>query len=51
LDLVPCQPRRSRKGTTKQAAKVAPIPDRVNRDFTANAPGAKMVGNIAYVHT
>lgn len=51
LGLVPCQPRRSRRGTTKQAAKVAPIPDRVNRDFTANAPGAKMVGDITYVHT
>jgi transposase InsO family protein len=51
LGLVPCQPRRSRKGTTKQAAKFAPIPDRVNRDFTASAPGAKMVGDITYIHT
>jgi transposase InsO family protein len=51
LGLVPCQPRRSRRGTTKQAAKVAPIPDLVNRDFTADTPGAKMVGDITYIHT
>jgi putative transposase len=38
LGLVPCQPRRSRKGTTRQAAKQAQIPDLVNRDFTARAP-------------
>jgi putative transposase len=48
LGLVPCQPRRSRKGTTRQAAKRAAIPDLVNRDFTADAPGQKMVGDITY---
>jgi len=51
LDLVPCQPRRSRKGTTKQAAKRAEIPDLINRDFTATAPGQKLVGDITYIHT
>ena len=51
LDLVACQPRRSRKGTTKQAAKRADIPDLVNRDFTATRPGAKLVGDITYIHT
>jgi putative transposase len=51
LGLVPCQPRRSRKGTTRQAAKRAAIPDLVNRDFTADAPGQKMVGDITYIHT
>lgn len=55
LGLVPCQPRRSRKGTTRQAAKFAPIPDLVGRDFTAqdpgSAPGAKLVGDITYVRT
>jgi hypothetical protein len=45
LGLVPCQPRRSRKGTTKQAAKRADIPDLINRDFTATAPGQKLVGS------
>lgn len=51
LGLVPCQPRRSRKGTTRQAAKQAPIPDLVNRDFSADAPGVKMVGDITYIRT
>jgi putative transposase len=51
LGLVPCQPRRSRKGTTRQAAKQAPIPDLVNRDFSADAPGAKLVGDITYIRT
>lgn len=51
LGLVPCQPRRSRRGTTKQAAKRADLPDLVNRDFTATAPGAKLVGDITYIHT
>ena len=51
LDLVACQPRRSRKATTRQAAKTAPIPDLVRRDFTADAPGAKLVGDITYVRT
>lgn len=51
LGLVACQPRRSRKGTTKQADKRADIPDLVHRDFTADAPGQKMVGDITYIHT
>jgi len=49
--LVACQPRRSRKGTTRQAAKMADIPDLVARDFTSDAPGAKLVGDITYVRT
>ena len=49
--LVACQPRRSRKGTTRQAAKMADIPDLVERDFTSEAPGAKLVGDITYVRT
>ena len=51
LGLVPCQPRRSRKGTTCQAAKWADIPDLVNRDFAATQPGAKLVGDITYIRT
>jgi putative transposase len=51
LGLVACQPRRSRKGTTRQAAKRAVVPDLVNRDFTADGPGAKMVGDITYIRT
>ena len=44
--LVACQPRRSRKGTTRQAAKMADIADLVARDFTSRIPGAKLVGDI-----
>jgi putative transposase len=51
LGLVPCQPRRSRRGTTRQAAKRADIPDLINRDFTATAPGQKLVGDITYIRT
>lgn len=51
LGLQACQPRRSRRGTTRQAAKRAAIPDLVRRDFTATAPGAKLVGDITYVRT
>ena len=51
LGLVACQPRRSRKGTTRQAARWAQVPDLVNRDLTAQAPGATMVGDITCVRT
>jgi putative transposase len=51
LGLVPCQPRRSRKGTTRQAAKRADIPDLINRNVTATGPGQKLVGDITYIRT
>lgn len=51
LGLWPCQPRRSRRGTTRQAAKRAQIPDLVERDFTAERPGQRMVGDITYIRT
>jgi len=51
LGLVACQPRTSRRCTTRRAAQVADIPDLVVRDFTADAPGAKLVGDITYVPT
>jgi putative transposase len=50
LGLVACQPRPWRPVTTRQGA-AGPIPDLVNRDFTAGAPGAKMVGDITYIPT
>ncbi len=50
LGLVPCQPR-PRRSLTAQDAAAGPIPDLVNRDFTANAPGEKMVGDITYIET
>jgi transposase InsO family protein len=50
LGLVACQPRPWRPSTTRQGA-AGPIPDLVNRDFTAAAPGQKMVGDITYIPT
>jgi putative transposase len=50
LGLVPCQPRPWRPATTRQG-KAGPIPDLVNRDFTAEMPGQKMVGDITYIPT
>jgi putative transposase len=51
LGLVPCQPRPWRHSLTEAGASAGPIPDLVNRDFTADAPGEKMVGDITYVPT
>jgi len=45
LGLVPCQVRRRRSLTVQAAA--GPIPDLVGRDFTAEKPGEKMVGDIS----
>jgi putative transposase len=50
LGLVPCQPRPWRPQTTRQGA-AGPIPDLVNRDFSAAVPGEKMVGDITYIPT
>ncbi len=50
LGLVACQPRPWRPSTTEQGA-AGPIPDLVNRDFSAEAPGVKMVGDITYIGT
>jgi transposase InsO family protein len=46
----PCQPRPWRRSLTEQGLS-GPIPDLVNRDFTAGVPGAKMVGDITYIPT
>ncbi len=50
LGLVACQPRPWRPATTKQG-QAGPIPDLVNRDFAAEIPGQKMVGDITYIPT
>ena len=50
LDLVACQPRPYRP-TTTVPGDPGPIPDLVNRDFTATVPGQKMVGDITYIQT
>jgi transposase InsO family protein len=50
LDLVPCQPRPFRPITTI-AGDAGTIPDLVKRDFGADAPGEKMIGDITYIST
>jgi hypothetical protein len=42
--LVPCQPQPWRHSLTD----ADPVPDLVNRDFTASRPGEKLVGDITY---
>jgi putative transposase len=51
LGLQPCQPRPWRYCLTESDDQAPPIPDLVNRDFTADAPGQKMVGDITYIQT
>ena len=50
LGLVACQPR-PYKVTTRADAAAAATPDLVDRDFTAEVPGAKLVGDITYLRT
>jgi putative transposase len=50
LELVPCQPRPWRPVTTI-AGDAGTIPDLVRRDFSADAPGTKLVGDITYIRT
>jgi transposase InsO family protein len=51
LNLHTCQPRPWRHSLTESDGQASPIPDLVNRDFTADAPGRKMVGDITYIPT
>ena len=51
LGLEPCQPRPWRFSLTEGDGQEHGIPDLVNRDFTAEAPGQKMVGDITYIPT
>jgi putative transposase len=51
LGLEPCQPKPWRRSLTEQDGDAGPIPDLVNRDFTAGKPGEKMVGDITYIDT
>lgn len=50
LGLVACQPRPFRP-TTTIAGDAGSLPDLLGRDFTAEAPGRKLVGDITYVRT
>ena len=49
--LEPCQPKPWRFSLTEGDGQEHDIPDLVNRDFTAGAPGEKMVGDITYIPT
>jgi transposase InsO family protein len=50
LGLVACQPRPWRATTVPDACRPR-VPDLVARDFTAAAPGEKLVGDITYIRT
>ncbi len=51
LGLVACQPRPRRHHLTKQGQVSYNICDLLERDFTAQVPGAKLVGDITYIDT
>ena len=51
LDLVPCQPRPWRHNLTDADPAAAAIPDLLKRDFTAERPGEKLIGDITYIPT
>ncbi len=51
LGLVTCQPRPWRPTTTQPGAGGQRVPDLVGRDFTADTPGTKLVGDITYLPT
>jgi transposase InsO family protein len=48
---VACQPRPFRITTEADAEAAAGMPNLVKRDFTADRPGVKFVGDITYIHT
>ncbi|NYI47791.1 transposase InsO family protein [Nocardioides aromaticivorans] len=49
--LIACQPRPFRVTTDADAEAAATMPDLVERDFTADRPGVKFVGDTTYIHT
>ncbi len=51
LGLEACQPRPWRFSLTEGDGQEHDIPDLAKRDFTADAPGVKMVGDIIYIPT
>ncbi|MGB3954094.1 MAG: IS3 family transposase [Brooklawnia sp.] len=51
MGLRPCQPRPWRHCLTAADDQAGVIPDLVGRDFTADRPGVKLVGDITYVAT
>jgi putative transposase len=51
IGLVACQPRPFRIRTEADAEASANMPDPVKRDFTADRPEVKFVGDITYIQT
>ena len=49
LGLEPCQPKPWRFSLTEQDSQAGPIPDLVNRDFTAQEPDRLWVGDFTYL--
>jgi transposase InsO family protein len=49
--LYACQPRAYRVTTVRDAGAEPVIADHLGRDFTASAPGVKLVGDISYIPT
>ncbi|GAB2934765.1 IS3 family transposase [Streptomyces heilongjiangensis] len=43
--------RRNRRSLTRPAKKAVPAHDLIGRDFTADTPGTKLVGDITYIPT
>ncbi len=50
-DIVGVSRRRRRRSLTRQDTPAAPAPDLIGRDFTAEAPGQRLVGDITYLPT
>lgn len=48
---MPCQPRPFRATARSDAQEAADTPDLVKRDFSADRPGVRFVGDITYLHT
>ena len=48
---MPCQPRPWRYSLTEQDGLACDIPNLFRRDFTAEQPRQKMVGDITYIPT
>ncbi|SDI17509.1 Transposase InsO and inactivated derivatives, partial [Sinosporangium album] len=51
LGLQPCQPRPWRVGLTESDGGGRAVPDLVQRDFSADTPGRKLVGDVTYIET
>lgn len=48
--MIACRPRPFRITTDADQQRAAAIPDRVQRDFTADQPGVTFVCDITYIH-